>query len=89
MMDIEVDDRADDQQQTEQRAHSWWLVAAAVPFAGWYYWRVFQLACQMTAEAEAKRQADIAARADQQHAWALAGDDRGLCGQFPPAAPNT
>ena len=26
----------------------------------------------------------IAARADQQHAWVLAGDDRGVYGQYPP-----
>ena len=29
--------------------------------------------------------AAIAARADQQHAWVLAGDDRGVCGAYPPA----
>jgi hypothetical protein len=30
--------------------------------------------------------AEIAARADQQHAWVMAGDERGMYGQFPPAA---
>ena len=29
--------------------------------------------------------AAIAARADQQHAWVLAGDDRGVYGVYPPA----
>jgi hypothetical protein len=64
----------------------WWIVAAAAIAFGWYKWRVFQLACEMTAEAEAQRQADIAARADQQHAWAMAGDDRGTYGTYTPAA---
>jgi uncharacterized membrane protein (Fun14 family) len=26
----------------------------------------------------------LVARADQQHAWVLAGDDRGIYGDFPP-----
>jgi hypothetical protein len=30
--------------------------------------------------------AAIVARADEQHAWVLAGDDRGLYGEYPPAA---
>lgn len=29
--------------------------------------------------------ADLASRADQQHAWTLAGDPRGTYGQYPPA----
>jgi hypothetical protein len=28
----------------------------------------------------------VVARADQQHAWVLADDERGLYGQYPPAA---
>jgi hypothetical protein len=32
---------------------------------------------------EEKRDA-LAARADQQHAWVLAGDDRGIYGDYPP-----
>jgi hypothetical protein len=58
----------------------WWIVAAAAGLYGWYKWRVFKLACHMTAEAEVKRQADVAARADQQQAWRLAGDPRGMYG---------
>ena len=27
----------------------------------------------------------MAARADQQHAWVMIGDDRGVYGAFPPA----
>jgi hypothetical protein len=58
----------------------WWLVAAAAVLAGWYYWRVFQLAWRMTKAAEARRRNDVRARADQQQAWRLAGDPRGLYG---------
>jgi hypothetical protein len=32
----------------------------------------------MMAPAERRRHADIAVRADQQHAWVLASDDRGV-----------
>jgi uncharacterized membrane protein YccC len=35
--------------------------------------------------AELVRDAAIARRADQQHAWTLAGDDRGAYGEYPPA----
>ncbi len=54
-------------------------VAARV---GWW-WYTQQLAAQAAAERE---HAAIAARADQQHAWVLAGDDRGIYGKYPPAA---
>jgi hypothetical protein len=33
-----------------------------------------------------QRDAEIRARADQQQAWVLTGDDRGVYGSFPPAA---
>jgi hypothetical protein len=32
--------------------------------------------------AEARRRAAMAARADQQHAWVLQGDERGVYGQY-------
>jgi len=34
-------------------------------------------------EAERRRLAGIVARADQQRAWVMAGDDRGMFGEFP------
>jgi hypothetical protein len=58
----------------------WWIVLAALAAVGWYYWRVFQLACEMTAEAESRRRNAVTARADQQQAWRLAGDPRGVYG---------
>jgi endonuclease/exonuclease/phosphatase (EEP) superfamily protein YafD len=59
----------------------WWLivlVAAAVILyrrgPGWW------AAHQASVAAEKRRLAAIAARADQQHAWVLAGDPRGTYG---------
>jgi hypothetical protein len=64
----------------------WWIVLSVGALYGWYKWRVFQLACHMTAEAKVQRQADIAARADQQHAWVWVGDPRGTYGAYTPPA---
>jgi hypothetical protein len=61
----------------------WWiaLVVAAVIVVrrapGWW------AAHQATVAAEQQRLAAIIARADQQHAWVLAGDDRGVYGDYP------
>ena len=33
-------------------------------------------------EAERRRLAEIAARADEQHAWVMAGDERGVYGEY-------
>ncbi|KMV23314.1 hypothetical protein [Mycobacterium heckeshornense] len=35
--------------------------------------------------ARLRQLAELAARADQQHAWVLAGDERGIYGNYPPA----
>jgi hypothetical protein len=64
----------------------WWITAAAAIAFGWYKWRVFQLACEMHETAEARRRNAVRARADQQQAWTLAGDDRGIYGAYTPAA---
>ena len=63
----------------------WWIVAAVIAVVVWYYWRVFNLACRMHATAQASWRNEVRARADQQHAWRLAGDPRGLYGDYPPA----
>ena len=66
-------------------AYFWWIVAALAAVARVYFARRWWLAHrQRVAEREAEHGA-IAARADQQHAWVLAGDDRGVCGAYPPA----
>jgi hypothetical protein len=36
-------------------------------------------------EAERRRVAGLVARADQQHAWVMQGDERGVYGEFSPA----
>jgi hypothetical protein len=66
-------------------AYFWWIVAALAAVALVYFARRWWLAhheCVADREAE---HAAIAARADQQHAWVLAGDDRGIYGAYPPA----
>ena len=66
-------------------AYFWWIVAALAAVALVYFARRWWLAHRRrVAEREAEHAA-IAARADQQHAWVLAGDDRGVCGAYPPA----
>jgi hypothetical protein len=63
----------------------WWLVAATALYVKarlvwWMYCRA------RVAEArERQRRNEIAARADQQHHWHLAGDPRGVHGDYPPA----
>jgi hypothetical protein len=61
----------------------WWIAAGAVVLYAWYKWRVFRLACDMHEGAEARWRNEVRARADQQQAWTLAGDDRGLYGEYP------
>jgi hypothetical protein len=63
----------------------WWLilVALAVAVAGWLAWCV----CKQTDAAvdrTRREHAALVARADQQHAWVLASDDRGIYGDYPP-----
>lgn len=36
-------------------------------------------------EAERRRLAELVARADEQHAWVMQGDERGVYGEFSPA----
>jgi hypothetical protein len=77
-------------------AYFWPIVAVlAISAAAWGLWRVWPRWCaQMdardvervaAAEARAARRSAIARRADQQHAWAMAGDERGVYGAYPPA----
>ena len=61
----------------------WWLVAGAVVVGG--VWLSVRLRRQSIAatEREAARNADISARADQQHQWVMGGDPRGVYGPYP------
>jgi hypothetical protein len=63
----------------------WWLILAALVVVvaaclGWWSCK------QSDAELERMRRehAALIARADQQHAWVLAGDDRGIYGNYAP-----
>jgi hypothetical protein len=61
-------------------AYFWWIVAAlAVAGLAWLIAKAVQ---DMDARhlAELGRRAALIKRADQQHAWVLAGDDRGVYG---------
>jgi hypothetical protein len=70
-----------------------WLILAVVAAVAllWLLWFAVWLDRRLTTRdatraARAAALAAVAVRADQQHAWVLAGDDRGVYGQFPPVA---
>jgi hypothetical protein len=70
-----------------------WLILAVVAAVAllWLLWFAVWLDRRLTTRdatraARAAALAAVAARADQQHAWVLAGDGRGVYGQFPPVA---
>jgi hypothetical protein len=58
------------------------LVVVAAAYLGW--WSCTQI--DAADERKRREHAALIARADQQHAWVFAGDDRGLYGEYPPAA---
>jgi hypothetical protein len=66
-------------------AYFWWIIAiAAVATLVWMAQRAFR-EIDAAEAAEARRQAAVVKRADRQHAWVMAGDDRGVYGAYPPA----
>jgi hypothetical protein len=61
--------------------HYWWLIALVLAaVAVWKFEPGVWARHQDAVAAERQRLAAIAARADQQHAWTLAGDPRGTYG---------
>jgi hypothetical protein len=60
---------------------SWLAVAAVLYVAVWIGQRLYVQARDAEAR-ERQRLAELAARADQQHAWYLAGDPRGVYGAY-------
>ena len=63
-----------------------------------YWWLIVGIVCVIVAvyrvrgavarhaervEAERRRLAELAARADQQHDWVMEGDERGVYGEYP------
>jgi hypothetical protein len=64
----------------------WWLIALVLAaVAVWKFGPGVWARHEASVAAERQRIAAIAARADQQHAWTLAGDDRGVYGDYPSA----
>jgi lysylphosphatidylglycerol synthetase-like protein (DUF2156 family) len=67
-------------------AYFWWILAIlAVVALVWMAQRAFR-DIEPAEVAEARRRAAVVKRADQQHAWVMAGDNRGVYGQYPPAS---
>jgi hypothetical protein len=59
----------------------WWVIALVLAvIAAWKYAPGIWARHQAAVAAEQRRLAAIAARADQQHAWIMAGDPRGTYG---------
>jgi hypothetical protein len=59
----------------------WWFIALVLAaVAAWKYGPGVWARHEAATEAERQRLTAIAARADQQHAWTLAGDPRGTYG---------
>lgn len=65
----------------------WWLIAGIIGLVAAGYWgrRLADGHAERVA-AERRRLAGLVTRADQQHAWIRAGDERGVFGEFPSAA---
>jgi UPF0716 family protein affecting phage T7 exclusion len=68
----------------------WWLILLllASAAAGCWLWVILT---RQDAKLERQHRAHtaLAARADEQHAWTLAGDDRGIYGDYRPEVYST
>lgn len=62
----------------------WWLIAAVVSMFCAVHWtrRAVDRHTERV-EVERRRLAGLVARADEQHAFVLAGDERGIYGEYP------
>ncbi|WP_203799865.1 hypothetical protein [Mycobacterium heckeshornense] len=66
----------------------WWIIGmAAIVLMAWTLKRAYRDMCAAR-DARRRQVAELAARADRQHAWVMAGDDRGIYGDYPPARLN-
>jgi hypothetical protein len=63
----------------------WWILGAIALVGLFHVVRAQLRAAHARTEAEARRAAQIAARAEQQHHWILQGDERGIYGEYPVA----
>ena len=57
------------------------LVAIAVLLVGLLWLALYAV---RRVDGQEERRDALVARADQQHAWVLSGDDRGIYGDYPP-----
>lgn len=65
----------------------WWILGVAALVVLFCAVRAQLRTARTRADADARRAAQIAARADQQHRWVLRGDERGVYGEYPVADP--
>jgi uncharacterized membrane protein len=63
----------------------WWILCAVALVVLFHIVRDQLRAARARAEADARRAAQIAARAEQQHRWVLRADERGVYGEYPVA----
>ena len=63
----------------------WWILGVAALVVLCCAVRAQLRTARARAEADARRAAQIAARAEQQHRWVLRGDERGVYGEYPVA----
>jgi hypothetical protein len=61
-----------------------WIVGGLMLWAAVFVVRSMLASAAAQRQLERQRQAVIAARADRQHAAVLAGDERGVYGDYPP-----
>ena len=62
-----------------------WILGAIVLYELFRIVRAQLRADRARREVEARRAAQVAARAEQQHRWVLQGDERGIYGEYPVA----
>jgi uncharacterized membrane protein len=63
----------------------WWILGTVALVVLFFVVRAQLRAARARADAAARRAAQIAARAEQQHRWVLRGDERGVYGEYPVA----
>lgn len=63
----------------------WWIAGIVATIVLYRLAQQALHAHRAEAAAAAKRRAELAARADQQHRWTIVDDARGTYGRYPPA----
>ena len=65
----------------------WFWALAGTGVAAWFFWRMrrIYLRAERDLEAVAAEYVELATRCEVQNRWALAGNERGIYGEYPPA----